>query len=234
MNELLLQAMNGAKQVMRAQSVNANNLANLSTDGFRAELTHIANLADGMVGSPDLAPGIVRTTGNSLDISINGKGWIAVMSADGSEGYSRRGDMRVDALGQLTDGAGNPILGNSGPIALPPFEAIEIAKDGTISIQPLGQAPNTMATLDRIKLVLPVERDLQRGEDGMMRLQSGENLKADASVQIFSGTLEGSNVNSVGEMVKMIDLARQFESQIQLMQTDKENSSALAKLLGMN
>lgn len=236
MSELLITAMSSAKQIMQAQAVNANNLANASTDGFRAEIAYISGIGSsaGVYSTPDLSPGTVRTTGRNLDISIDGKGWIATMAADGSEAYSRRGDLKIDTFGILSNGAGRQIMGNNGPIALPPFTSIEIATDGTISIQPLGQSPNTMAIIDRIKLVLLEDSELYRGEDGLMRLPPGTTAEADASIRIFSGSLEGSNVNAVSEMVKMIDLARRFEAQVKLMRSAQENDAALVKLMSLN
>lgn len=236
MSDLLVSAMNSATQIMQAQAVNTNNLANVSTDGFKAEIAYISGIesGEGVRSTPDLSAGGVRTTGQSLDISIDGDGWIAVLADDGSESYTRRGDLRVDAFGQLSNGVGHQILGNSGPIALPPFSEIEIGKDGTISIQPLGQTPNTMAVVDRIKLVLLEDIDLGRGEDGLIRLTSGEVAAADASVRISSGSLEASNVNAVSEMVKMIDLARRFEYQVKLMQTADQNATSLSQIMSMN
>lgn len=236
MSELLGTVMAGARQVMKAQAINANNLANASTDGFRAELVHISSLEDinGLSSTPDLAEGMVRTTGNPLDISINGEGWIAVQTADGGEGYTRRGDLRVDALGQLTNGSGQMVLGQGGPIALPPFQNIEIGADGSVSIQPAGQDITTRVVVDRIKLALPDKRQLARGNDGVLRLPRGGVADPDATVKLQNGTLEGSNVNAVGEMLKMMDLARQFEAQVQLMNSAEENSSTLATILKMN
>ena len=236
MSELLHTVMIGARQVMQAQAMNANNLANASTDGFRAELFHLSRIgaAGETSSSPDFTQGMIRTTGRSLDVSVDGQGWMAIMTPEGTEGYTRRGDLRVDTLGQLTNGAGQPVIGNNGPIAIPPFTSIEIASDGTVSIQPLGQAPNTMAVIDRIKLAQPDENRMRRGEDGIMRLPQGESAEADAAVRVQGGSLEGSNVNAVGELLKMIDLARQFESQIKLMRTAEENSSALKSIMSMN
>lgn len=236
MSELMLSVMNGAKQIMRAQAVNANNLANASTTGFKAETAHIfgTDTGGGLRSTSDLSEGIIRSTGRDLDISVNGDGWIAIQAPDGTEAYTRRGDLVVNALGQLTDGAHNPVIGNAGPIALPPFSSIEIGNDGSISIQAMGQDPNSLAIVDRIKLVLPQEGALERGEDGLMRTGNNTVLQADASVKVNSRSLEGSNVNTVEEMVKMIDLARQFEGQIQLMESAKENASVLSKLLTMN
>lgn len=236
MHELLLSITSSAKQTMQAQAVNANNLANAGTDGFKAEVAYYSSLdLDGEISStPDLSPGTVRTTGRELDISINGEGWIAIQASDGTEAYSRRGDLQIDAFGQLTNGAGQLILGNNGPIALPPFGSVEIGTDGTVSILPLGQTPNTLAVVDRIKLVKLPDADLQRGEDGLIRLPDGEAVNPDADVTVLSGVLEGSNVNVVGEMVKMIDLARRFEGEIKLMKSAQENSAALAKIMSMS
>ncbi len=236
MSQLLTTAMKSANQIMHAQAVNANNLANISTAGFKAELTYVSSNNNGgeVYSSPDLGPGAVRTTGRSLDISIKGEGWIAVVAPDGTEAYSRRGDLHVDALGQLSDGAGNPIIGNSGPIALPPFSSVEIATDGTISIRPVGQTPNTVAVVDRIKLVKIADVDLQRHEDGLMRMPDGEIASPDATVNVTSGSLEGSNVNAIREMVNMIELSRRFEGQVNLMQAAKENASALSKIMTMS
>lgn len=236
MYEIMSSVMNGARQIMKAQAINANNLANVSTTGFKGELAHVmgTSTADGLKSSPDMSNGMLKTTGRPLDISVDGKGWIAIVAEDGTEAYSRRGDFRLDALGQLTDGRGRPIIGNSGPIALPPFSSLEIAGDGSISILPMGSENAELAVVDRIKLVVPETGQLQRGEDGLMRVADNIVLPPDGSVRVLSGTLEGSNVNAVGEMVKMIDLARQFEAQIQLMQSAKENASVLAELLSMN
>ncbi|MFT4814736.1 MAG: flagellar basal-body rod protein FlgF [Pseudohongiellaceae bacterium] len=236
MHELILSITHSAKQTMQAQAINANNLANASTEGFKAEIAYYStqNSTNTVSSNPDLSPGVVRTTGRDLDVSINGEGWIAVMAEDGTEAYSRRGDLQLDAFGQLTNGAGQSIMGNNGPIALPPFGSLEIGSDGTISILPLGQTPNTLAVVDRIKLVTLEGSEVLRGEDGLVRMPDGFAVEADASVTVLSGMLEGSNVNVVGEMVKMIDLSRRFESEIKLMQSVKENSAALTKIMSMN
>jgi len=236
MHELLISITNSAKQTMQAQAINAHNLANAGTEGFKSEIAYYSALdPKGDIASlPDLAPGVVRATGRDLDVSVNGEGWIAVMAEDGTEAYSRRGDLHVDAFGQLTNGAGQAIMGNNGPIALPPFGSLEIGSDGTISVLPLGQTPNTIAVVDRIKLVTLQQNEISRGTDGLMRTPDGFPVEADSSVGVLSGMLEGSNVNVVGEMVKMIDLARRFESEIKLMASAKENSAALAKIMSMN
>jgi len=236
MSQVYVTAMENAKQIMLAQAVNANNLANVGTDGFRAELSYLMETEEGRqtFSSPDLSSGFVRSTGRNLDIAVKGAGWIAVQGFDGTEAYSRRGDLQVDAFGQMTDGAGRSVLGNSGPIALPPFSNLEIGADGTISIQPMGQTANTLAVVDRIKLVEVESEQLYRSEDGLMRMPEGGIAPASASVQVIAGSLEGSNVNAVEEMVKMIDLARRFEAQIQVMRSEDQNNAALAELMSWN
>lgn len=236
MYELLQSITESAKKTLQAQQVNANNLANASTVGFKAEIAYYLNQEDGLTleSMPDFSPGLVQQTGRPLDVSIQGDGWLAILAPDGSETYTRRGDLQVDAFGQLTTGTGQSVLGNNGPIALPPFSSVEIGADGTISIVPVGQQPNTLAVVDRLKLVSLDGANLQRREDGQLQLPDGEIAAPDASVRVISGAVESSNVNVVGELVRMIDLARRFESEIQLMQNAKENSSALASVMNLN
>lgn len=244
MDRMLYIAMAGAKQTMLAQTVNAQNLANVSTSGFREDLVAFASQQVQGSGLPsrvyntgysvgsNLEPGSIHTTGNDLDVAISGEGWIAVQAADGTEAYTRAGDLRLDNLGQLTTGAGHRVLGNGGPIAMPPAETIEIGRDGTISIRPVGQAPNTLAVVDRIKLVNPPANALTKGPDGLMRVGGGD-VAADAGVTLVSGALEMSNVNAVDALVSMMELSRQFEMQVKMMQTAQENDEASVRLMAM-
>jgi flagellar basal-body rod protein FlgF len=243
MDRMLYIAMSGAKQTMQAQIVNAQNLANANTTGFREDLqafvsrpvtgdglpSRVYNTAYGI--GANLAPGTIKTTGNDLDVAIQGEGWIAVQADDGTEAYTRAGDLRIDSAGLLKTGSGHPVLGNGGPIAVPPAETLEIGVDGTISIRPVGQAPNTLAVVDRIKLVNPPAKGLTKGPDGLMRLAGGVDSPPDAGVTLVSDALELSNVNPLDSMVSMMDLARHFELQIKMMQIAKENDEASAQLI---
>jgi flagellar basal-body rod protein FlgF len=231
---------------MLAQAVNASNLANAATPGFRADLimaqqsrAHTADLASRAYATTrntgvDFAPGSVNRTGRDLDVAINGSGWFAVQGEDGVEGYSRRGDLRINALGQITDGGGNTLLGNAGPIALPPYSDLNIGADGTISIVPLGESPNTLAVVDRIKLVNPPSASLEKGEDGLMRTRSGAAAPPAAEVRLLSGSLEASNVDSVAAMVQMIELSRQFEQHTRMMNVAKEMDQSSTKLMSFS
>ncbi|MEP5765403.1 MAG: flagellar basal body rod protein FlgF [Halieaceae bacterium] len=234
MREMLLMAMRGARDVVRRQEVNMNNLANVSTDGFRKEIAHIQRDANGhgvRNTTPDFSPGDIRTTGNSLDVAIAGRGWIAVAAPGGGETYSRRGDLRVDELGQLVNGAGQQLLGNRGPISIPPHGNIEIGSDGTVSVLPLGESANTLAVIDRIKLVNPGPAGLERGQDGLFRLANGAVAEEAADVRLVSGSLESSNVNAIESLVQMIDLSRAFESQVKMMKVAKEKQEHLAQVI---
>ena len=245
MDRLLYVAMSGARETMHAQAVNTQNLANASTTGFRADLQSFQSLpvngpgyASRVYGVAadqgiDMSPGSAMGTGRGLDVAINGDGWLAVQGPDGNEAYTRAGDLRVDSLGLLRTGTGHPVMGNGSPVAIPPYEKLEIAADGTISIRPLGQGANVLAVVDRIKLVNPPPGDLVKGNDSLIHLKGGETAEADASVQVQVGALESSNVNTVEAMVNLIQLARQYETQVKMMKNSEENDRASAQLLRM-
>jgi flagellar basal-body rod protein FlgF len=222
MDKVLYTAMSGAKQTMLAQAANSNNIANVSTPGFRADYAQFRSMPVFGPGLPsrvyamtersgtDLSAGSINATGNGLDIAINGDGWIAVQASDGSEAYTRAGNMRLTTEGLLVTGSGFPVMGEGGPITLPPVNRIEIGEDGTISMMPLGEEGNELNIADRIKLVNPAKGDLYKGVDGLMRVKSG-SADADANVKVVSGMLESSNVNVATALVNMIDLSRQYE-----------------------
>jgi flagellar basal-body rod protein FlgF len=220
MDKLLYIGMMGAKNTQQAQATNANNLANVSTAGFRGDFqnllsrqvagpgmeTRFNSVLDGQAS--DFSTGVVTTTGRDLDIAIRGdKGWFAVQANDGSEAYSRRGDFHISADGMLLNGAGQPVMGDGGPVAIPEHTSLMIGDDGTVSIVPLGQGPESVAP--------PAE--LTKGEDGLMRMRNGGVAETSSDIRIIAGSLESSNVNTVDAMVTMIALARQFEMQVKVM-----------------
>ncbi len=244
MDRMLYVAMSGAKETLLAQAANSNNLANANTTGFLADLQQFRSMPVFGDGHPtrvyalserpaiDFKSGPIVQTGRELDVAVSGKGWLAVQAPDGSEAYTRRGDLKLDANGLLTTGNGLPVTGNGGPIAIPPAEKIDIAPDGTISIRPLGQAANELAIVDQIKMVNLPHSDLDKGKDGLMRLKPGVTAaEPDTSLQLVSGTLEGSNVNVVDSMVDMIELARKFEIQVKMMKTAEEMEQGSTSIL---
>jgi flagellar basal-body rod protein FlgF len=243
MDKFLYVAMSGAKETLRAQASNSHNLANASTTGFRADLAAFmtrsiqgpgydtrAYATTSTLGFNDQSGAIV-STGRDLDVAINGDGWIAVQAPDGSEAYTRAGDLRIDTTGQLRNGAGHAVLGDDGPLIVPPSTSLMIGTDGSISIVPPGQGPETLATVGRIKLVNPQSSQLERGTDGLFRLRDGGLAEPDAAVRVAPGSLESSNVNTAEAMVNMIELARRFDLQVRTMQNAEQNAKVAASLL---
>ena len=243
MDEMLYIAMTGAKQTEIAQSINSNNLANLSTTGFRADLHAFSSLpiegpgVDTRVNAvtesygTDLSAGAMQSTGRAEDVAIQGEGYFAVQAADGTEAYTRRGDFRIEPGGLLVNGAGQLVIGDGGPVAVPPNSSLLIGNDGTVSVQPLGQGPETVSIVDRIKLVKPDEAQLAKGPDGLLRLPDGEEAVADATVRVQSGMLESSNVNVAKTLVNMIELARQYEMQVNVIKSAEENADSAAQMM---
>jgi flagellar basal-body rod protein FlgF len=243
MDRLLYIAMTGAKHALQTQAANNHNLANLGTTGFKADLVayrsaHLqgpgaASRAYGVLEGrgTDLSPGPIQATGNELDVAVDGSGWLAVQGSDGREAYTRAGDLRVSSAGLLVNGAGHLVLGDGGPIAIPPAEKIEIAGDGTLSIVAAGEPASNPVTLDRLKLVDPPPADLEKADNGLLYLPDGATAPPDAAVRVVPGALEGSNVSAVDALVNMISHAREFELQVKMMGVAEENDRAEAGLL---
>lgn len=245
MDHLVYVSASGASESMLAQAANSHNLANASTVGFRADLMMAQEAIShqglgsrtyaGMQNTGlDFREGVINSTGRDLDVAIQGQGWMAVQTPEGGEAYTRRGDLRVNELGQITNGAGQALMGNSGPIALPPFSSINIGADGTISIVPQGEKPSTLAVVDRIRLVNPEKAQLSKGDNGMIQLPAGEEAAPDAAVRLISGSLESSNVDSVSAMVQMIELARGFENHIKMMKVAEQLDAASTELMSLS
>jgi flagellar basal-body rod protein FlgF len=242
MDRFLYVSMSGAKETLQAQTANNHNLANASTSGFKADLSAFQSRAvqgpgfasrvystDASIGWDDTV-GAMTATGQDLDVAIQGQGWFAVKAADGTEAYTRAGDLHVDVNGRLMTATGREVLGDGGPISVPPYSAISVGRDGTVSIVPAGQSPSTTAAVGRIKLVNPPATELKRGDDGLFRSTTGRDAAGDASVSLMSGVLESSNVNVADAMVKMIELSRRFELQVKAMRTAEDDAAAVAKL----
>ncbi|WP_165312041.1 flagellar basal-body rod protein FlgF [Vibrio ziniensis] len=249
MDRALFLAMSGAKQNMQAMQLRANNLANVSTTGFRADLAQARSMqayGDGlpsrvfsMTERPgnNFQQGSVITTGRDLDVTIQGDGWIAVQDKTGAEGLTRNGNLQIDQTGLLLNGNGHLVLGEGGaPITLPvPVAKVEIGNDGTISVRPQGAPADAMEIVDRIKLVRPSNQDLYKDVNGLFRAKDpNAAYDADANVKILTRALEGSNVNAVGEMTSLIELQRQFEMQVKMMSTAEDMDKSSDSLLRMS
>ena len=247
MDRLIYTAMTGAKQILEQQATNAHNLANATTTGFRAQLDSFravpvvgggalptrAFVVDATVGA-DYTPGPIQNTGRELDVAVQGKGWISVQLEDGTEAYTRNGSFKVSENGVLQTQGGINVLGDAGPIAIPPDVALTVGKDGTVSAITTVGKPGAATPLGRIKLVNPPEENLVRGDDGLFRLRGGGEAEADANVAVIGGALEGSNVSVVEAMVDMISLARQFEMHMNLLKNAESNEQKASQLMSLS
>lgn len=245
MDRLIYTAMSGAKQILQQQATTSHNLANVSTTGFRAQLDTFravpvvsdglptrAFVVDSTVGS-DFRAGPIQHTGRSLDLAVQGPGWFAVERADGSEGYTRSGSLRINENGVLQTEGGLNVLADGGPITIPPDVHISFAKDGTISSVDAGTTPGATIEIARLKLVNPDEANLVRGTDGLFVTKDGAAVDADAAVGVISGAVEGSNVNVVDAMVSMISLARQFELNMNMLKHAESNAAKATEFLAL-
>lgn len=247
MDRLIYTAMTGASQTLNRQAAVAHNLANVSTDGYRAEehrlravqvqsnaaqkgLATRAFVVDASTHT-DYAPGPQIYTGRPFDMAVQGQGWIAVQAPDGSEAYTRNGNFELSVNGILQTRSGWPVQGDLGPISIPPEVKVSVGIDGTVSVVEETGAQNTVNVVGRVKLVNPPEVDLVRGEDGLFRLKDGSAAPADEGARIAAGYIEGSNVNPAEQMVTMISLARQFEMQMKLLSAAQANDTAATQLL---
>ncbi len=244
MDKMLYTATNSARQAMQAQTAIAHNLANSNTTAFKS---HLNTFTSWRVDGPglntrimnqqnaddiDMSDGPIITTGRELDVAINGQGYIAVEMADGKEAYTRAGDFKLDKNGLLTTGAGFSVLGSGGPVTLPPAEKIIIGFDGSISIVPVGQPPESLVLADKIKLVNPLEKEIKLNKSGLFEFRNKDQTAfVDPQVKLENGVIEQSNVNAVGQMIDLINNARQFETSIKLMQEAKSMDEASSVLL---
>lgn len=250
MDRMLYTAMSGAKNSMDQQSVVSNNLSNVTTTGFRAQLQAarsvpvqgealLATRTSVVTTTPgsDFSQGPVEFTGRTLDVAMQDDAWMAVQAGDGTETYTRRGDLQIDSDGVLLN-VGRPVMGEGGPIAIPQGAQVSIGADGTISAIPEGVGPEALVEVGRIKLVTPEERTLTRGEDGLFRAPPNDEgepgfLPADENAKLVSGALEGSNVSAVGAMVSMIDVARRYDMQMKVLSTADENAQRANGILSI-
>ncbi|UQY45678.1 flagellar basal body rod protein FlgF [Erwinia sp. PK3-005] len=251
MDHAIYTAMGAASQTLNMQAVTANNLANASTPGFRAQLNALRavpveglslptrTLVTASTPGSDMTQGALDYTQRSLDVAVQQDGWLAVQTADGTEAYTRNGNMQISPTGELTI-QGHPVMGDGGPIAVPQAAEITIAADGTITALNPGDEPNATVQLGRLKLVKATGQEVVRGDDGLFRLnpaaqaQRGATLQNDPTVQVMPGVLEGSNVKPVETMVDMIANARRFEMQMKVISSVDENEQRANQLLNMS
>ncbi|MFJ4344777.1 flagellar basal body rod protein FlgF [Pseudomonas sp. NPDC089401] len=249
MDRMLYTAMSGANQALEQQAVVANNLANIVTPGFRAQLVQMESAPVAGEGLPtrvsvnatgvgvDWSAGPITHTDRNLDVALGQDTLLAVQAADGSEAYTRRGDLQVDGSGAMSL-AGRPVIGDGGPISVPLGSEVTLGSDGTISVREQGMEPRGLSPVGKLKLVSAAPGSLQLGDDGLFRQSADANgvsqpLAADDSLRVTPGALEGSNVSPTGAMVAMIDNARRYEMQMKAISAADENAKAANQLLAL-
>lgn len=247
MDRMIYIGMGGAKQAMEQQTSVASNMANVSTPGFRAQINNfraVPVVGDALgtramvvatTTGADMRAGPLVQTGRPLDVAVHGDGWLTVQTLGGGEGYTRVGNLQIGAEGQLLTMDSRPVLGDAGPIVVPPGASVTVTDDGMVSALVAGSSVVGAAEIGRLKLVNPAVTDLERGDDGLFRIKSGAQApQADPGVKLATGTLEGSNVSAVEAMVSMIANARRFEMQMKTVQTAETNDQQANKLLSAN
>jgi len=245
MDHIIYTSMTGANAAQHRHAVISNNLANVGTHGFRAEMSTFRSVPVQGDGAKTRAmaleatsghvstPGPVQRTGRNLDVMAAGNAWFAVQGLDGTEAYTRAGSLQITSNGDLVTSTGLPVLSDgSAPIQIPPGAEISFGTDGTITAKTADQPP---ANIGRLKLATPTaDTPLRRSDDGLFRSANGEPLPNDPTANLLAGALEGSNVNAVEAMVGMIAASRQFEQQIRLLQTAESGDKAAAQLLNLS
>jgi flagellar basal-body rod protein FlgF len=243
MDNFLFIAMSGAKENMLGQQLRMNNLANANTSGFKADFATarsqpvfghgLPSRVYSMSENPatDFKPGSLISTGNPMDVAIDGDGFFAVLDKNGTEAYSRAGNFKVNENGLLMTGSGLPVLGDGGPVTIPPAKKIDIMGDGSISIVPIDAENNATAVVGRLKLVKPDLNIMEKNESGLFVQNNGQPAEVDGSVRLVTGVVESSNVNAASEMVHMISLARQYEMQVKMMKEAEQMDQASSQLL---
>jgi flagellar basal-body rod protein FlgF len=247
MDQLIYTSLSAMRALMQKQTITANNLANVNTVGFRGDMTNAeavympsggsisarAQAADSK-DSADMGAGANVTTGRDLDIAMDGDSLLGVQATDGTEAYTRRGDLQVADSGLLTTGDGLPVMGDNGPITLPPADSVHIDKTGVIWIVPQGGDPNQPQQLEHLKLVSAKGSKVAKGDDGLLHVANGGALPSDPTARITTGTLEGSNVSVTKTLTDMIDASRAWETQVKMLSGAKEMDTSTAQLMDMS
>jgi flagellar basal-body rod protein FlgF len=243
MDRLAYASVSAMRTAMARQTATANNLANANTVGFRADMSAASALWEKGAGlnsralsseetvAADMRGGAISETGRNLDVALQNDALLAVQADDGEEAYTRRGDLKVTETGLLINGDGTPVLGEGGPITLPPHDSLTIDAQGVISIVPEGGDPKAPQEVDRLKLASPAGSRIVKGMDGLFRVRGGGALPSDPDAKLVSGALEGSNVNTSQALVEMIEASRAWETQVKMLATAKDIDTDAAQLM---
>jgi flagellar basal-body rod protein FlgF len=245
MDRLIYTSLSAMRSLMQKQAMTANNLANVNTSGFRGDLTNSeavylgsgngavtarAQAADAK-DNADMVGGTQVATGRDLDVALEGDSLLGVQAPDGTEAYTRRGDLQLSDSGLLTTGDGLPVMGDAGPITLPPADKITIDRAGVVWVVPQAGDPNSPIEADHLKLVSPTGSQIAKSEDGLFHVQGGGALPSDPNARLTSGSLEGSNVNVTKTLTDMIDASRAWETQVKMISGAKEMDTSTTQLM---
>jgi len=246
MDRLIYTAVSGMADSMTRERVIASNMANAQTVGFKAETlysTPITLKGNGLearamseaeVHGADMKNGSFSPTGRKLDVAIEGTDMLAVQAQDGSEAYTRRGDLNISPTGVLENGDGRPVIGNGGPITVPLDSEVAIGPDGSVLVAN-PETPNLPPQpVDKIKLASPDGATIAKGLDGLFRLVGGGTLPTNDNAKIVPGSLEQSNVNSSEVLTQMIQSQRLFDIRTKLIATAKEVDQSSASLMRLS
>uniref|UniRef100_UPI0035CB50D2 flagellar basal body rod protein FlgF n=1 Tax=uncultured Sphingomonas sp. TaxID=158754 RepID=UPI0035CB50D2 len=243
MDKLVYTAASGLKAHLASQAAIANNMANASTIGFRADRVVFDRLSlkgsefetrtpsSAEVVDADRKAGTIQQTGRPLDVAVASDSWLTVQATDGTEAYTRRGDLEIAPSGVLQTGDGFPVIGSGGPITIPPAQSVSISSSGEISIVPIGGDAKNPQIIDTLKLASAKGSTTVKGTDNLLYVKGGGVLPADMDAKIESGALEGSNVNMTQALVDMIENQRSYEVQANLMKSAKDMDESSASVM---
>lgn len=246
MDRLAYAAISGMHAAMARQAATAHNLSNTNTPGFRGDMSAASTIwetggglpthafASAEVTGADMKDGAVSQTGKPLDIALQKDALLTVQAPNGDEAYTRRGDLQVSDSGLLTTGDGTPVLGENGPITIPPNSSVTVSDTGTVSIVPVGGKPTDVTEVDKLKLVSATGSKIVKGEDNLFRVMGGGALPSDPDARVQSSAIEGSNVNASEALIQMIDASRSWETQVKMLATAKEMDTSATQLMQLS
>lgn len=244
MDRLIWTAVSGMNASMARERMIASNMANAQTPGFRAEVMantpmtltgsslEVRAMSDASVYGAEMDPGTMVATGRALDIALQRDALLSVQGADGGEAYTRRGDLTVSPSGLLVTGEGFAVIGEGGPISVPPGSEVSISPEGVVLAKAQGGDPAAPPQrIDRIKLASWTGSRIAKGLDGLFRVVGGGVLPQDQEAGVLSGQLEQSNVKPAQVLIEMVEAQRLFDMRTKLIATAKELDEGGASLM---
>ncbi len=246
MDRLIYTAVSGMNASMLRQRMIASNMANAQTIGFKAEQLDARPITlDGQglemramnrseVRGASMRQGTVNPTARALDVALEGQTMLALQAEDGSEAYTRRGDLSITAAGVLQNGDGLPVMGENGPVTVPTGSLVSIAPDGGVLVSDPAQPGQPAQRVGRLKLASIAGSEIEKGLDGLFRVKGGGVLPSDANARLIPGALEESNVVPSEVLVDMIEAQRLFEIRTNIVSTARELDEGSARLMRLD